>query len=76
MRLKQCKFYDKTNDVVHGGIIDDEGNIICGCCGSLIKRDDIGESDKCSYVITDVYDTWIDLDEKIILTKKGRMRLG
>lgn len=54
--MKQCKFYDKENDVVHDGIIDDSGNIICGCCGGIIESDEIGDSDECTHEIIAVFD--------------------
>lgn len=63
--MKQCKFYDKENKEVHGGILMDDGNIICGCCGSLIESDDIGDSDDCGFKIIEVYDVWIDLTLEI-----------
>lgn len=31
--MKQVKIYDRENKIEHGGIITDDGNIICGCCG-------------------------------------------
>lgn len=63
--MKQCKFYDKINDAYHGGIIDNEGNIICGCCGSLIPADEIGDSDECKHKIIKIYEDWVNLDEWI-----------
>lgn len=29
--MKQVKFKDIPNDVIHGGILMDNGDIICGC---------------------------------------------
>ena len=63
--MKQCKIYDKENDEVHGGILDDSGNIICGCCGGLIEASEIGDSDDCSHRIIKVYNDWINLDIEI-----------
>ena len=56
-------FYDKENDVKHGGILTDDGDIICGCCGGLIPADEIG--DGCDHQILEVFDNWVDLDEEI-----------
>lgn len=38
---KQIKFYDPENEVEHGGIILDDGNILCACCGSIIEKDEV-----------------------------------
>lgn len=62
--MKQIKFYDKEADIVHGGILTDDGDIICGCCGGLIPGDEVGEFE--DHVIIKEYDAWIDLDEAII----------
>ena len=61
--MKQVMFYDKENDVKHGGILTDDGDIICGCCGGLIPADEIG--DDCDHQILEVFDSWVDLDEEI-----------
>ena len=37
----QVKIYDRTNKEEHGGIVTDDGNIICGCCGGLIEKKEI-----------------------------------
>lgn len=59
--MKQIKFYDKENDSVHGGILTDDGDIICGCCGGLIEKDDVMSD----IVILETYSEWIDLTEAI-----------
>lgn len=61
--MKQVMFYDKENDVKHGGILTEDGDIICGCCGGLIPADEIG--DDCDHQILEVFDNWVDLDEEI-----------
>lgn len=61
--MKQVLFYDKENDVRHGGILTDEGDIICGCCGGLIPSDEIGE--EYDHQILEIFDCWINLDEEI-----------
>ena len=63
--MKQCKFYDVENAIVHGGILTDDGDIICGCCGGLIESDEIGDSEDCTHRILKVYDTWVDLTMEI-----------
>lgn len=60
--MKQVRFIDKENDVTHGGILTDEGNIICGCCGGLIEKEDIG----ITHQILEVYNLWVNLDEEIL----------
>ena len=56
--MKQTKFYDRENDIVLGGIIDDDGNIICGCCGGLIEKDEISIKN-CINSDTKIFDTTI-----------------
>ena len=64
--MKQCKFYDIENDIVHGGILTDCGDIICGCCGGVISSDEIGIGADCTHKILKVYDDWVNLDEEIM----------
>ena len=59
---KQIRFYDTENEVEHGGILLDNGDVICGCCGGLIEADEF-ESD---CVLLEKYEDWINLDEEII----------
>lgn len=62
--MKQVMFYDKANDMLHGGLLTDEGNIICGCCGGIIPADEIGGEDNDTEIIK-TYDFWANLDEEI-----------
>lgn len=62
--MKQVMFYDKANDMVHGGLLTDEGDIICGCRGGIIPADRIGGKDN-DIEIVRVYDSWVNLDETI-----------
>ena len=62
--MKQVLFYDKVNQVKHGGILMDNGDIICGCCGGIIPADEIGGKDD-DHKILKVYDFWVNLDEEI-----------
>ena len=59
---KQIRFYDTDNEVEHGGILLDNGDVICGCCGGLIEADEF--KDEC--VLLEEYEDWINLDEEII----------
>lgn len=39
--MVQVKIYDLDSKLSHGGIVLDNGDIVCACCGSLIERDKI-----------------------------------
>lgn len=60
--MKQIKFGDLENKTTHGGILMDDGNVICGCCGGVYEADEMGTT----WEIIKVYKTWIDLTEEII----------
>ena len=56
--FKQIKFRD-FEDVVRGGILDTEKNIvICACCGGVFEVEEIA--------IDEVYEYWVDFTEDII----------
>ena len=40
--MMQCKFKDLESNLVHGGIMLDNGDIICACCRGIIERDECG----------------------------------
>lgn len=63
--MKQVLFRDDENGVLHGGILTDDGDIICGCCGGLIPADEIGNGPECTHHIIKEYETWATLDEEI-----------
>ena len=70
--MKQCKILDMENNEVHGGILTDNGDVICGCCGGLIEADEIltdkkkiGMDDRFTHCLLEVYDNWIDLSLEI-----------
>lgn len=65
-QMKQVKFLDTDNNVIHGGLLTDNGDIICGCCGGLIPADEIGEGEKCQARIIKIYNDWMDLDFAIL----------
>ena len=58
---KQIKFLDIENAVEHGGILLDDGNVICGCCGGIFEADEEG----ITWKLVHAYDTWIDLTSEI-----------
>ena len=60
--MKQIKFLDIENDMVHGGILTDDGDIICACCGGLIPNDEITGN----VIILETYLDWIDFSDYIM----------
>ena len=55
--MKQVKFHEIGKDIEIGGILLDDGNIVCGCCGSLFEPGDVE--------IIREYAYWVDLSEEI-----------
>ena len=55
--MKQIKFHEVGEDIEIGGILLDDGNIVCGCCGSLFEPEDVE--------IIKEYESWVDLSEEI-----------
>ena len=55
--MKQIKFHEVGENIEIGGILLDDGNIVCGCCGSLFEPEDVE--------IIREYENWIDLSEEI-----------
>ena len=55
--MKQIKFHEIGENIEIGGILLDDGNIVCGCCGSLFEPEDVE--------IIKEYESWIDLSEEI-----------
>lgn len=63
--MKQIKFKDLENDLIHGGILLDDGDVVCGCCGGLIEKDEF-EGNNQTHKILEIYPTWIDISDTII----------
>ena len=59
--IQQIAFKDLANNVFHGGIMLENGDIVCGCCGKTLKAN---EKD-IMWELIDTYDSWEDLDETI-----------
>ena len=59
---KQIKFVDLENNSTHGGILLDDGNVVCGCCGGIFE----GTEEGTTWKAIEVYDQWMSLDEAII----------
>lgn len=60
--VKQIKFKDIENDVIHGGILLDDGNVVCGCCGGIHEKDEQGVT----WQLIKEYDSWVNLDGDIL----------
>ena len=58
--MKQVKF--KEDGEIHGGIMDDGGNIICGCCGKIISS----KKRSRDFKLIKVYSHLVGLDEEIL----------
>lgn len=55
--MKQVSFKD-YDGVVRGGILLDNDDVICGCCGGIMESDDIE--------IVKVFDDWVDISNEIL----------
>lgn len=40
----QVRIWDRDNECEHGGIVTDTGDVICGCCGGLIEKEEVSIS--------------------------------
>ena len=58
--MKQILFYDAENKSYHGGILLDDEDIVCACCGGLIEHDEPGIR------IVKEYKDWIDFTEAVV----------
>lgn len=63
--MKQVKFIDLENNEIHGGILLDNGDVVCGCCGGLIEGDEIGTGADCTHRILKIFYDWENIDEAI-----------
>lgn len=64
--MQQVKIHDIENDITHIGILLDDGDVICGCCGGLIPNDEIGDGPECTHTIIKTYDEWENLDNMLL----------
>ena len=60
--IKQVKFKELETNDIHGGILLDNGDLICGCCGGIFEADEKGET----WELLKEYDNWVSLDDEII----------
>lgn len=64
-KCKQIIIYNKETKEQHTGILLNNGNVICGCCGNLIKENLIGNGKDKEYQIITIYDEWVNMDDLI-----------
>lgn len=57
--VKQVLFFDNDNKAYEGGILLEDGRIICGCCGGIIEADDE------NFKIIKIFDNWVNISEEI-----------
>ena len=61
---KQIMFLDMEDEpyMKHGGIMLDNGDVVCGCCGGIFEAADRGETWE---LLKEFDDFWVNLDEEI-----------
>lgn len=59
---KQIKFYDIENDCLQAGILLDNGDCICACCGGVFEASDMGEQ----WEILFVFEEWSSFRDALI----------
>lgn len=67
------KLYNIENEVYTHGIMMDDGNVICMCCGCTIEAEDIAVSVSTeeakekgfAYRLIESFDDWVDLSRQI-----------
>lgn len=60
--MKQIKFRGLKSNTSIGGILLNNGDIICGDCGGMLLAD----QKDISYKIEKVYDDWVNLSDEIL----------
>lgn len=69
--IRQVKIRDNSCDTDFGGIMLDNGDIICGCCGSLIPHDELNNLDY-DFTLIKIYDNWMNISNEILGDDKHR----
>lgn len=59
--MKQIIFRDLETHENYGGILTDERNVICGCCGGLLEAKEENQTWK----IIKIYNNWMNLENAI-----------
>lgn len=61
--IAQVVIRDNKNGFICGGIRLDNGNVICGHCGKLINKSNIGDNK--DFTVLEGFESWIDLTSLI-----------
>ncbi len=59
---KQIKFKDIGDEAIYGGILFEDGCVLCACCGGIYEAGERGET----WEIIEEYENWIDFTDAII----------
>ena len=61
--IQQVIFEDLSEEpgTLMGGIMLENGDVICGCCGGILEKADEGVTWK----LVEKYDNWVDIDAAI-----------
>ena len=62
----QVIFMDNAGIIYSGIWNQDRDEVICGCCGGLIPKDEIGEEEDKTHKILEVYEEWISLNDAML----------
>ena len=61
--VKQVKFIEiGESERFIGGILLNNGDVICGCCGGIFKNENKGKT----WDIIEEFENWVDFSEEII----------
>jgi len=63
---RQVVILDNINDLVCGGILLENGDVICAHCGYYIDKSRVGDSAH-DFSIIDRYESWIDLSPRVCM---------
>ena len=69
---KQVEFKDFAEDIICTGILLDDGNVVCACCGGMMEADERGET----WEIVKEYENWVNFhpDLKVLLQTEEILR--
>ena len=59
--IKQIKFLDKRENEILGGLLLENNDILCGCCGCIIPSDEQDDIE-----IIEIYSNWKNISDTII----------
>jgi hypothetical protein len=60
---KQIMFLDMEDEphMKHGGIMLDNGDVVCGCCGGIFEAAERGET----WELLKEFDCWVNIEKEI-----------